>query len=269
MDDGSISTLSSFIYFTHADVIREVTTASTSTIGSKGTLNAASTADDREGVAKDVGLLCEKCYLYRVLSLLTEDAFFIANNCNLLDKSLAPSSHIKSSDYNKMHRDMNSGPKIISTAYASSSPLSNTNINSGNGGKISGGGPFVQSVAQLDKSVRGAIERRSVAIMFLRELFGIVRGTLQPTARDDFLDTFLQTPLPGRREPSSTLSGEHTSEQISPNNSILTIFAVLLQHLQGHHIEITSLLDILVGIFYHDAPYVRVSQALILEFSFW
>ena len=203
MDDGSISTLSSYIYFTHADVIREVT---------------AHSPDALEGVSKD-GLLGEDCYLLRVLKCLAEDASYLA--------SASPDELTELTE--------------------------NTIVHSG---RVVGAGPFIQKVAPADKSYRSTIERRNVAIMFLRELFGIVRGSLQPSAREDFLDIFLQTPL------SISMTGQADDEP----PTVLSIFALLLDQLHGYHQELTSLLDILVGIFYHDTPLVRVSFTYLFHF---
>jgi len=198
MDDNSISTLSSYIYFTHADVIREVTT----TIG--GT--------DDDGTVKE-GFLSDDCYLYNVLVALAEDARMLLKNEFFIETDT----------------------KVKEVEFEKSS-------------QIIQGGPFSQTVAPSDKSYASTIERRNVAVMFLRELFGIVRGSLQPAAREEFLDTLLQISLPFESSVSSD----------DAPYSILNTFSLLLRQLQGCHVQITSLLDILVGFFYHDSQLVRL-----------
>jgi len=151
MDESSLSTLSSLLTFTHADVVKGVTASPLGTAG-KGELNVS--------------------YLAKIIRILGRDSEAI---CDLEWKELE--DVLPDGDIDGLLREQAREPEtdlstVVATGrYPQSQDLSTV---------------WKQYLAPQDDSLPSRRLRRRGCLSFLRELFNMVRLSLQQSEKDDF-----------------------------------------------------------------------------------
>ena len=264
MDESCLSTLSSLQTFTHADVIKGVTMASCELVHDNN--NVSSSSDSANAASRELS----DSYLVRVIRRLGIDLYTL-QNIDWMELE-SPSSQ----------KDDN----MCTLAESTKKEITSDILSEDNDKNAPSQLPTIwkQHLAPQDDSVRSRRVRRRDALLFLRELFQMVRLSLQQCDRDDFfavictlkIDLFMgqlntsvsnNQPTPSSKNAASVAGGvDHTNDALSPENdqnifpqsaNILSLLANVLLDADADMSEKGAALEILASVAMHDASLIR------------
>jgi hypothetical protein len=238
MDENSLSTLSSLQAFTHADVVKGVTmppsrkngkeqsseegdTQPSKKDGVEQTTNGdvpLSTKDGEEQTSQE-----EESYLVKVLRMLGHEVREIARmECEALEKGEELSE-----------RQQEEPPEPSIAAEPSSSTT------------------WKQYLSPQDGSLASRRLRRSGCLSFFRELFTMVRTSLQPNDRDDFYSAVIGMELEDRQKEDS-VDGD-----MRPPINLLSSLSCVLSDPSSDIAEKAAALEIIGAAAMHDPGLIR------------
>jgi protein phosphatase-4 regulatory subunit 3 len=258
MDESCLSTLSSLQTFTHADVIKGVT------MSTYGTATDSTTEGSRE---------LRDSYLVRVMRRLGIDLY------TLRHFDWMELASFKNQDHGKMDNTNKEDTKqLLQDNVRDDKACDHTNVS--NLPTI-----WKQYLAPQDDSAESRRMRRRDALSFLRELFQMVRLSLQQCDRDDFfavictleIEMFASNPsmvdnhkfneanvVPtndsqhGNNDNNSILvSPERNREICAQSSNILSLLSNVLLDPNADVSEKGAALEILAGVAMHDASLIR------------
>ncbi|KAG7354245.1 component of IIS longevity pathway SMK-1-domain containing protein [Nitzschia inconspicua] len=241
MDESSLSTLSSLQTFTHADVVKGVT---------------MSPVDDRGDLLRD-------SYLAKVIRILGRESDAI---CELEWMELEALPSVEDAQKLLKKRREEAHPDL-STVVTSGDHLQSKKMAT----------IWKQHLAPQDESMASRRLRRRGSLSFLRELFNMVRVSLQQTDKDDFFavlvsmevdllydqDTNGKDPQSNptkviREEKSAKTQALCYSPQVSTDPvNLLSLLANVLADPGTDVSEKGSVLEIIAGIAMHDPSLIR------------
>lgn len=215
MDENSLSTLSSLMTFTHADVVKGVTQG----------------GDDS--------------YLVKVLRMLaTEIAVITQMEWNQLQEQqssellpTAAKENITTTTSSVHHQAPPSpAPSSISElSFRAESKKDETTTSTS----------WKQHLAPQDGSLASRLLRRTGAISFFRELFNMVRVSLQPTDKDDFYAAIVNMEI------------DILDDNRGGSVNLLSLLASVLSDPSASVEEKGGILEIIAGIAMHDSSHIR------------
>ena len=263
MDESCLSTLSSLQTFTHADVIKGVTMSSCDPTPYNNN-NTSSTAELTAEVSEEL----RDSYLVRVMRKLGTDLYTL----RYLNWMALESPTIQNSDTNDKSNEIVKNEATLNDDKAcdQTTTLYLPTI-------------WKQHLSPQDDSMKSSRRRRCDALSFLRELFQMVRSSLQQCDRDDFFAVIctLEIDLLSDRskcsfvcldnenlpsaidsqdytEPTSTDYKLQRNSPTSPESTnILALLANLLLDPDADMSEKGAALEILAGVAMHDASLIR------------
>lgn len=244
MDESSLSTLSSLQTFTHADVVKGVTMSP----------------------VEDQGELLKNSYLAKVIRILGRESDAICESEWTELETLPPSEDARTllaKRQEEAHPDAST--IVTSGTYRESQKMSTI---------------WKQHLAPQDNSMSSRRLRRRGSISFLRELFNMVRVSLQQTDKDDFFAvlvsmevdlTYDQDKGLDENGPQSSKAGckVDDDEEIKTESSssghqvstepanLLSLLANVLSDPETDVSEKGSVLEIIAGIAMHDPSLIR------------
>lgn len=243
MDESSLSTLSSLQSFTHSDVVKGVT------------MSPAGNDDKR-------GQLLGDTYLANVIRVLGRELYSICDteweelessdgNIRSLLAQLKEQELLPSDPFTIVETGKDPQPEKISTIWK-------------------------QHLSPQDDSLTSRRVRRRGSLSFLRELFNMVRISLQQTDKDDFFTVLVNMEVDlydedgtenGSPVPEDTMSdstNEDNEELQQQQNSVSTksvnLLSLLGTILSDPNTDVTekgSVLEIIAGIAMHDPSLIR------------
>ena len=248
MDESSLSTLSSLQTFTHADVVKGVTMSPSGT-------------DDKGELLKD-------SYLAKVIRILGRELGMI---CEMEWKELESSSPGTEVDALLPEKELDSAKDpstiVASGKYPQAQKMSTI---------------WKQHLAPQDGSLASRRLRRRGALSFLRELFNMVRISLQQSDKDDFFAVLVSMEVDlqyedGRHSPDKPSPGggggaSNGATSNCPNNrgginsngpkppkpvNLLSLLGTVLSDPSTDVTEKGSVLEIVAGIAMHDPSLIR------------
>ena len=252
MDEGSLSTLSSLQTFAHADVVKGVTM---SPVGS----------DDKGGLLKD-------SYLATVIRIFGRELEAICDIEWQEIEDLPPGGDLQSLLLAQSEEPATDSSTVVATGkYPQSQKLSRV---------------WKQYLAPQDDSLASRRIRRRGALSFLRELFNMVRISLQQSDREDFFAVLVSMEVdldygPGKKwsadiQYADSVDGTVDSSQAtdsdlerkpsedrrnprSPSRSVnlLSLLGTFLADPSTDVTEKGSVLEIISGIAMHDPSLIR------------
>lgn len=216
MDESSLTTLSSLLTFTHADIV-------------KGVMCAPNPSRNKAMNSSD-------SYLVQVLRLLGKEIYAIREveweNINQIgDDTMSLVSD-------------NSNLNIRSLSPCSSNESPDT--------------PWLQHLVPQDDSLASRKLRRRGCLSFLRELFNMVRTSLQQSDKDDFYNLLVVMDVDLDDEISSLMSPDQ-------NVNLLSLLGAILSDVNSDVSEKEACLEILSVIAMFDASLIR--KHCLVEFS--
>lgn len=249
MDESSLSTLSSLQTFTHADVVKGVTMSPTG--------------------SDDEGELLRDSYLAKVIRILGRELDAI---CHVEWREMENLPQRKTIQ-GLIARRFDEPLTDPSTVVAPGKYQKNSTI-------------WKQHLAPQDGSMESRRIRRRGALTFLRELFNMVRVSLQQTDRDDFFAVLVSmdvdlsydqenhlhhkkacnndTPTgDGNERDTATLKDGATNNRKAPPPTsskpvnLISLMATVLSHPETDIAEKGSVLEIIAGIAMHDPSLIR------------
>jgi protein phosphatase-4 regulatory subunit 3 len=253
MDESSLSTLSSLQTFTHADVVKGVT------------MSPAGTDDQGE--------LLRDSYLAKIIRILgrEQDAICLVEWRDL--ESLPSGGDIRTVLAKRQEESNSDLSTVVSSGkYPQSQKMSTI---------------WKQHLAPQDNSMSSRRLRRRGSLSFLRELFNMVRISLQQTDKDDFFAVLVSmevdltydqenyTPDGSPSATSRNRKGNESKEKESPKLdgtsssamehspissepvNLLSLLANVLSDPETDVTEKASVLEIVAGIAMHDPSLIR------------
>lgn len=238
MDESSLSTLSSLQTFTHADVV-------------KGVTQSPVPADDRGELLKD-------SYLARIIRMLGRELHTLGwKEWNELEQ-LPPGTNIESWLHQRYEEPIDDRSTVVASGrYPQSQKMSTT---------------WKQHLAPQDGSLESRRIRRRGCLTFLRELFNMVRTSLQQNDKDDFFAVLVSMevdigdeesqPEPPASEYSRQkqyeLAGSRKKRPHSPRPvNLLSLLGAVLSDPNIDVSEKSGVLEIIAGIAIHDPSLIR------------
>ncbi|KAL3941205.1 MAG: hypothetical protein SGARI_000677 [Bacillariaceae sp.] len=241
MDESSLSTLSSLQTFTHADVVKGVTMSPTG-------------SDDR-------GELLRDSYLAKVIRILGRESDAI---CEVEWKELEtiPDGTDVQALLAKRQQEAHPDPSTIvaSGRYPQAQKMSTI---------------WKQHLAPQDESMSSRRLRRRGSLSFLRELFNMVRVSLQQNDKDDFFAVLVSMEVDLTYDQENNVLSESSSENVKENVNtkdseagsippvaakpvnLLSLLANVLSDPETDVTEKGSVLEIIAGIAMHDPSLIR------------
>jgi hypothetical protein len=249
MDESSLSTLSSLQTFTHADVVKGVT---------------MSPVEDQVELLKD-------SYLAKVIRILGRESDAICQ-VEWEELEMLPPHEVLSTLRTRRQNDVTQfdpSTTVISgsTTYAESPEISTI---------------WKQHLAPQDDSMSSRRLRRRGSLSFLRELFNMVRVSLQQTDKDDFFAVLVSMEVDLSYENNKNYNDSHSSKSLlverkdntDERNSgtsmssighailkepvnLLSLLANILSDPETDVSEKGSVLEIVAGIAMHDPSLIR------------
>ena len=242
MDESSLSTLSSLQTFTHADVV-------------KGVTMSPAGADDR-------GELLRDSYLAKVIRVLGRELDAI---CELewRDLQKLPPGEDICTVLEKRQEESHPDPSTVvsSGKYPQSQKMSTI---------------WKQHLAPQDDAMSSRRLRRRGSLTFLRELFNMVRISLQQTDKDDFFAVLVSMEVDLSYNPenssqatdSSVYSGKDSNggmdsedqSSVSISSEPVNLLSLLANVLSDPETDVSekgSVLEIIAGIAMHDPSLIR------------
>eukprot|EP00980_Cylindrotheca_fusiformis_P007958 scaffold1697_cov120-Cylindrotheca_fusiformis.AAC.40 len=238
MDESSLSTLSSLQTFTHADVVKGVTT---SPVGSE-----------------DKGELLKDSYLAKVIRVLGRE---LQSTCTMEweeIENLPSGSDIRTFVAQRKEES----PAVPSTETSAGKFLQSQKPST----------IWKQHLAPQDDSLASRRARRRGSLSFLRELFNMVRISLQQSDKDDFFavlvsmevdlsytkDQKARAAKEGGNGTVNERGGESRfSQSLQPVN-LLSLLGTMLSDPNTDATEKGSVLEIISGIAMHDPNLIRL-----------
>ena len=255
MDESSLSTLSSLQTFTHADVVKGVT------------MSPAGANDNNKGE------LLKDSYLVKVIRMLGRELYAV---CKLEWDELevlSPETTIESLLAQSVDNPAEDSSTIVASGkYPQSQKMSTT---------------WKQHLAPQDSSMPSRRLRKRGCLTFLRELFNMVRTSLQQSDKDDFfavlvsmevhlgdtddekrIDESRSSKDAGRME-SESISSESFDKKTSESHSavqslypslrvnLLSLLGTVLSDPNTDVTEKGSVLEIIAGVAMHDPSLIR------------
>jgi hypothetical protein len=247
MDESSLSTLSSLQTFTHADVVKGVTMSPAGT-------------DDKGELLKD-------SYLAKVIRILGRELDAICDMEWQEVEDLPAGGNIQSLLLAQAEDPpMDTSTVVVTGKYPQSQKLSRV---------------WKQYLAPQDGSLASRRIRRHGSLSFLRELFNMVRISLQQSDKDDFFAVLVSMEVDldygadksttenqytesakGSRMAKSEVEGNSGTEEESNRSSsksvnLLSLLGTMLADPNTDVAEKGSVLEIISGIAMHDPSLVR------------
>jgi Component of IIS longevity pathway SMK-1 len=244
MDENSLSTLSSLQTFTHADVVKGVT---------------MSPVDDQGELLKD-------SYLAKVIRILGRELDAICELEWTELEALLPNEDVRTL-LGKRQEEAHPDSSRIVTSGNNPQSLNNSTI-------------WKQHLAPQDDSMASRRLRRRGSLSFLRELFNMVRVSLQQTDKDDFFAVLVsmevdlsydQEKLSNENGSKCSTGGKVNQEEKSTKTQALVsnpqvstepvnLLSLLANVLSDPEIDVSekgSVLEIVAGIAMHDPSLIR------------
>jgi hypothetical protein len=235
MDESSLSTLSSLQTFTHADVV-------------KGVTQSPVPADDRGELLKD-------SYLAKIIRMLGRELHTLAwKEWDELEQ-LSPGTNIASwLDQSYEEPAVDRSTVVASGRYPQSQEMSTT---------------WKQHLAPQDGSLESRRLRRRGCLAFLRELFNMVRTSLQQNDKDDFFAVLVsmevdiggeesESPRDSSRQQQTETKGFRNKTSHSPRPvNLLSLLGAVLSDPNTDVTEKSGVLEIIAGIAIHDPSLIR------------
>jgi protein phosphatase-4 regulatory subunit 3 len=244
MDESSLSTLSSLQTFTHADVVKGVTMSPTE--------------------SEDNGELLKDSYLAKIIRILGRESDAI---CEVEWKELEnlPAGTDVHALLAKRREEANPDPSMIvsSGKYPQNQKLSTI---------------WKQHLAPQDASMSSRRLRRRGSLSFLRELFNMVRVSLQQNDKDDFFAVLVSMKVDlsydqenrvllesstgnvkekVKSKELDTLNNSNSPPVSSKPVNLLSLLANILSDPETDVTEKSSVLEIISGIAMHDPSLIR------------
>jgi Component of IIS longevity pathway SMK-1 len=258
MDESSLSTLSSLQTFTHSDVVKGVTMSPA-------------------GTDEDTGELLKDSYLAKVIRILGRESNAV---CELEWRALEKGADSHSLIASRQQESASDPSTVVASGRYSQSPRMST--------------IWGQHLAPQDDSLASRRLRRRGSLSFLRELFNMVRISLQQNDKDDFFAVLvaMEVNLAFDRDLHSQEDGPSAERSRSSNDSgavaatvegfneptdaadngtnhesslrfpskpvnLLSILATVLSDPETDVTEKGSVLEIIAGIAMHDPSLIR------------
>jgi len=269
MDESSLSTLASLLTFTQSEVVRGVTFYPT----------ASSTHDEEQLQSKK-----RDSYLTRVLRLLGKEikalrkaeSATVVNTRKKMNEDIDKESSVENlpnSSLDSLNNASSSSPLLKSDSIKSKSFASVSSL-AKEKGKIS---LWRQHLVPQDSLISSRRFRRRGCLSFLRELFSMVRGSLQQSAKDDYyvMIVFMDVDL---NDESENIANENSTKSLNNENSFPTspfssanqtkdvmkdkvnVLSLMSATISDPHSEVSdrgAALEILSSIVLHDPSLVR------------
>lgn len=246
MDESSLSTLSSLQTFTHADVV-------------KGVTMSPAASDDKGELLKD-------SYLAKVIRVLGRELEAICEMEWQQVEDLPPHEDLQAClSAQAEDSSIDTSTVVVTGKYPQSQNLSRV---------------WKQYLAPQDESLASRRIRRRGSLSFLRELFNMVRISLQQSDKDDFFAVLVSMEVDldyktnnmtdsqtsdatnsrqMNNSESKQKSDDETLRRRDPSRSV-NLLALLGTVLADPHIDVTdkgSVLEILSGIAMHEPSLIR------------
>lgn len=243
MDESSLSTLSSFQTFTHADVV-------------KGVTMSPAGSDDKGELLKD-------SYLAKVIRILGRELEAICDMEWQEVEKLAPNSDVQA--YLSAQAEdsaIDTSTVVVTGKYPQSQNLSRV---------------WKQYLAPQDDSLPSRRIRRRGSLSFLKELFNMVRLSLQQSDKDDFFAVLVSMEVDldyemdnikkhysessnGRQimnHDTKYKSGNHKQKSRNRSVNLLSLLGTVLADPNTDVADKGSVLEIISGIAMHDPSLIR------------
>ncbi|KAL3919463.1 MAG: hypothetical protein SGILL_003739 [Bacillariaceae sp.] len=239
MDESSLSTLSSLQTFTHADVVKGVTMSPTG--------------------SDDSGELLKDSYLAKIIRILGRESDAICEiEWNELEN--LPAGTDVQTLLAKRQEEAHPDPSTIVASGRNPQDEKTSSI-------------WKQHLAPQDESMSSRRLRRRGSLSFLRELFNMVRVSLQQNDKDDFFAVLVSMEVdlsydPVRTSEENAKENANSKSADSPGGSsllpvstkpvnLLSLLANVLSDPETDVTEKGSVLEIVAGIAMHDPSLIR------------
>ncbi len=224
MDESSLTTLGSLLTFTHADVVKGVMCA--------------------PDPSRNKSMKSSQSYLVQVLRMLGNEVLAIREvEWQMIDPK---SCHIEAESTQCHHSSNEVASFQRSNSYESPDK------------------PWKQHLAPQDNSLKSRKIRRRGCLSFLRELFNMVRMSLQQCDKDDFYNLLVFMDVELHDNTTTSNSSEATSK--SPQTvHLLSLLGAILSDVNSDVSERGACLEILAVIAMFDASLIR--KHCLVEFS--
>lgn len=229
MDESSLSTLASLLQFTQAEVVRGVTFCpplSTEDTLSKLNMGGLGRQKQDSYLMKVLRMLGREIRALREIEtgmILGVSSSSASNNAEDEVGNNKQQSSQSSIDSNSM--EMETTPTTTNTTTIIPMHSSNSNRSSDS---FSSSTLWKQHLVPQDSSLSSRKIRRQGCLSFLRELFNMVRGSLQQSAKDDFyamivfMDIDLNERANGSKDSNTSTTHNHNPTSINDLNKMET-----------------------------------------------
>lgn len=254
MDESSLSTLSSLLQFTHGEIVRRVTDCKC----------ASSSPNNSKKETGGVSEPNKESYLIQVLKMLGTEVREIRKLENELELRTAQSNlnrGLAQAPAQKNPNPLNGHAVESPVDFSTSSPTSPI-INSPT--DKSSSTLWKQHLVPQDSSLSSRKIRRIGCLSFLRELFNMVRGSLQQSTKDDyftmvvFLDIQLDDP---DSDPNTEIRENGIASPSFPNTvdtvNLLSLLGSILSDPKSSLQDRSACLEILFTVSMHDPALIR------------
>ena len=141
-------------------------------------------------------------------------------------------------------------------------------MNSGSNNNEQSSAPWKQHLAPQDDSLSSRKVRRRGCLCFLREMFNMVRTSLQQSDRDDFYEMIVLLDVPVKVKGDDTIEDRKDDTFKADNNDTVNLLSLLGAILSDSNADVSergACLDILSAIASHEPSLIR--KHCLIEFS--